>query len=127
MSERHPVAERRFLSRQEWLARREARREQQRDLNIMRAAQMHEARLGCDLPREKPASLSGYYVGCSGWFYWHWRGRFYPSEGKTSAWFNHYARTFNTVELNAPFYAGRQPARSRAGENRSAVAASSIL
>ena len=105
MSERHPVAARRFLSREEWLARREARREQQRDLNIMRAAQMHKARLRCDLPREKPASLSGYYVGCSGWFYLHWRGRFYPSEGKTSAWFNHHAKTFNTVELNAPFYA----------------------
>ena len=105
MSNRPSVTARRFLSREEWLARREARRQRQRALNIVRAAQMHEMRVGRDAPGEKPASLSAYYIGCSGWFYWHWRGRFYPAEGKTSAWFNHYAKTFNTVELNAPFYA----------------------
>ena len=44
------------------------------------------------------------FVGCSGWFYWHWRGTFYPAGTPTGAWFEHYAKTFNTVELNAPFY-----------------------
>ena len=44
------------------------------------------------------------HVGCSGWFYWGWRGKFYPLELRTDAWFAHYAEHFRTVELNAPFY-----------------------
>ena len=44
------------------------------------------------------------YVGCSGWFYWHWRGRFYPENSRPDTWFRHYLASFNTVELNAPFY-----------------------
>jgi uncharacterized protein YecE (DUF72 family) len=44
------------------------------------------------------------YVGCSGWFYWHWRGAFYPADLPTRSWFRHYAGRFRTVELNAPFY-----------------------
>lgn len=43
-------------------------------------------------------------VGCSGWFYWHWRGTFYPADLRTNQWFAHYSRRFQTVELNAPFY-----------------------
>ncbi len=43
-------------------------------------------------------------MGCSGWFYWHWKGRFYPEEKGTHQWFAHYRKRFNTVELNAPFY-----------------------
>ena len=97
-----------FLSREEWLAKRQARRERQREQNIARAAQMHEARLAHVPPpvnQEAAAKLSSYYVGCSGWFYWHWRDRFYPAGSKTSDWFAHYAKKFHTVELNAPFYA----------------------
>src|SRR6188474_112441 len=44
------------------------------------------------------------HIGCSGWFYWHWRGIFYPDTKRTDTWFKHYTATFNTVELNAPFY-----------------------
>ena len=44
------------------------------------------------------------FVGCSGWYYWHWRGDFYPAGLPTSRWFSHYAGRFSTVELNAPFY-----------------------
>lgn len=45
------------------------------------------------------------HVGCSGWFYSHWRGLFYPSqEPTTKSWFGYYANVFETVELNAPFY-----------------------
>jgi uncharacterized protein YecE (DUF72 family) len=44
------------------------------------------------------------HVGCSGWFYWHWRGKFYPENSRPDAWFRHYTANFNTVELNAPFY-----------------------
>ena len=44
------------------------------------------------------------HVGCSGWFYWHWRGIFYPDTQRTDTWFRHYCANFDTVELNAPFY-----------------------
>lgn len=44
------------------------------------------------------------YVGCSGWFYWNWRKGFYPPASQPDEWFDHYARAFNTVELNAPYY-----------------------
>ena len=44
------------------------------------------------------------HVGCSGWFYWHWRGIFYPDTKRTDTWFRHYIENFDTVELNAPFY-----------------------
>jgi uncharacterized protein YecE (DUF72 family) len=43
-------------------------------------------------------------IGCSGWFYWHWKGRFYPESESTRDWFAFYRRRFHTVELNAPFY-----------------------
>jgi uncharacterized protein YecE (DUF72 family) len=44
------------------------------------------------------------HIGCSGWFYWHWRGIFYPDTKRTDTWFKHYTENFRTVELNAPFY-----------------------
>jgi len=43
-------------------------------------------------------------VGCSGWFYWHWKDRFYPSNVPQSKWFKYYTTKFNTVELNSTFY-----------------------
>lgn len=43
-------------------------------------------------------------VGCSGWVYNHWRGDFYPAGISTTGWFEHYARTFDTVEINNSFY-----------------------
>jgi uncharacterized protein YecE (DUF72 family) len=43
-------------------------------------------------------------VGCSGWVYPDWRGRVYPSNAPTSTWFGHYARQFDTVEINNSFY-----------------------
>lgn len=45
-----------------------------------------------------------YNIGCSGWFYWHWKGLFYPEELPQSKWFNYYTEKFDTVELNSPFY-----------------------
>ena len=95
------------LTKEEWLAKRAAQRELQRSQNLLRSAQMHEARMALELPhkREPVRSPAKYLVGCSGWFYWHWRGGFYPEEAKTSEWFHHYARHYDTVELNAPFYA----------------------
>lgn len=53
-------------------------------------------------------------VGCSGWFYSHWRGLFYPrQEPTTKNWFGYYANVFDTVELNAPFYRWPKPATVR--------------
>jgi uncharacterized protein YecE (DUF72 family) len=49
-------------------------------------------------------------VGCSGWQYKHWRGDFYPGELPQSKWFEHYAATFDTVEINNTFY--RLPERA---------------
>jgi uncharacterized protein YecE (DUF72 family) len=54
--------------------------------------------------RSRLQSLVQIHIGCSGWFYWHWRGIFYPDTKRTDTWFRHYTSAFNTVELNAPFY-----------------------
>lgn len=43
-------------------------------------------------------------IGCSGWSYRHWRGLFYPEKLAMKRWFDHYAATFDTVELNTSFY-----------------------
>lgn len=45
-------------------------------------------------------------VGCSGWSYDDWVGRFYPSElaKKKGDWLGYYARYFPTVEINSTFY-----------------------
>lgn len=43
-------------------------------------------------------------LGCSGWQYRHWRGDFYPADLPQARWFEHYARTFDTVEINNSFY-----------------------
>jgi uncharacterized protein YecE (DUF72 family) len=97
------------LTIEERRARRQARRELQREQNVGRAKRMHEARLAYEqehgLTVPAPPRKPGVHVGCSGWFYWHWRDCFYPAGTPTSAWFQHYASQFRTVELNAPFYA----------------------
>jgi hypothetical protein len=43
-------------------------------------------------------------IGCSGWNYASWQGRFYPRELPRSRWLAHYAGTFDTVEVNNTFY-----------------------
>jgi uncharacterized protein YecE (DUF72 family) len=94
--------------RAERRARREARREKQRAENVHRAAQMHDARrhhVGDSVPSDRDNSkLPRLIVGCSGWYYWHWKGAFYPSELPGKDWFSFYSSKFRTVELNAPFY-----------------------
>jgi uncharacterized protein YecE (DUF72 family) len=45
-----------------------------------------------------------HYVGCSGWNYDSWRGRFYPDGLPPRRWLAQYARHFETVEVNATFY-----------------------
>jgi uncharacterized protein YecE (DUF72 family) len=45
------------------------------------------------------------YVGCSGWNYEDWREVFfYPRHLPAARWLQHYAESFETVEVNATFY-----------------------
>ncbi|HEY5975389.1 MAG TPA: DUF72 domain-containing protein, partial [Geobacteraceae bacterium] len=48
--------------------------------------------------------MADLYIGCSGFNYPHWRGRFYPGELPERAWFGHYCGCFRSVELNVTFY-----------------------
>jgi uncharacterized protein YecE (DUF72 family) len=43
-------------------------------------------------------------VGCSGYYYPHWKGTFYPAESKNQQFFSFYQERFTTVELNTTFY-----------------------
>ena len=43
-------------------------------------------------------------IGTSGYQYEHWKGRFYPEQLRKKDWFLHYARNFDTVEINNTFY-----------------------
>jgi len=43
-------------------------------------------------------------LGTSGWWYEHWRGKFYPPEMNKNEWFNYYAKFFDSVEINSSFY-----------------------
>ena len=80
---------------------------------------MHEARLAYEPSHLQKAHVTETvpaagqspraYVGCSGWYYWHWAGAFYPADLSRSRWFSHYASRFDTVELNAPFYSWPSP------------------
>jgi len=108
------VVEKPRLTLAERREKRALRREKQRQANAGRAAKMHAARLAAKpvrQPRSKANEQSEwsaftprFHVGCSGWFYWHWRDLFYPPNLPTKRWFDHYASQFKTVELNAPFY-----------------------
>ncbi len=101
------MANKPVLTAEERRARRRLRREKQREVNVGRAANMHKARI--TTKREQLTDSSSgplkFNIGCSGWFYWHWRGDFYPVNMPTKDWFDHYAQHFKTVELNASFYA----------------------
>ncbi|MBM4237535.1 MAG: DUF72 domain-containing protein, partial [Euryarchaeota archaeon] len=45
-------------------------------------------------------------VGCSGWSYDDWVGRFYPLDlaQKRGDWLRYYAQYFKTTEINSTFY-----------------------
>jgi uncharacterized protein YecE (DUF72 family) len=113
-----------LLTREEWRARRELRREKQRKDNVHRAAKMHTARLksATDSPKRPSQLKESIYVGCSGWRYWKWRDSFYEGVPQND-WFEYYLKRFDTVEINASFYSWptvtavqawrRQPGRKR--------------
>ena len=108
------------LTLEERRVRRQQRREKQRADNVHRAAKMHKARLAMETERATvppPTPAGCLYVGCSGWFYWKWRGLFYPDGMPTGEWFNHYAAEFDTVEINASFF-GQPSPTSKPGSGR---------
>ena len=39
-------------------------------------------------------------IGCCGWSYAAWRGRFYPEGLPQRLWLEHYASRLDTVEVN---------------------------
>jgi len=45
-------------------------------------------------------------IGCSGWSYDDWIGRFYPAElaKKKGEWLSYYQKFFSSVEINSTFY-----------------------
>jgi uncharacterized protein YecE (DUF72 family) len=44
------------------------------------------------------------YLGCSGFYYNHWKGTFYPQNLPKTRWLQYYAERFNTLEINNTFY-----------------------
>lgn len=48
--------------------------------------------------------MKKWWIGCSGFYYKHWRGKFYPDGLPQRKWFEFYCQFFNTVELNVTFY-----------------------
>jgi len=44
------------------------------------------------------------HIGCSGYYYRHWQGLWYPADISASRWFSFYAAHFDTLEINASFY-----------------------
>ena len=49
-------------------------------------------------PRERPR------IGCSGWNYKSWRGKFYATGLPAKHWLRYYTSVFDTVEVNNTFY-----------------------
>ena len=82
--------------------------------NARRPAGLEARRQPCGASTGR-LSAREFHIGCSGWFYWHWRGDFCVADMPTGDWFTHYADCFKTVELNAPFYSGRLPPPSGHG------------
>jgi uncharacterized protein YecE (DUF72 family) len=44
------------------------------------------------------------HIGCSGYYYDHWVGGFYPEGTRPEGFFDAYRERFSTVELNTTFY-----------------------
>lgn len=53
---------------------------------------------------------TAYFLGCSGFYYNHWKGLFYPEKIPKTKWLQYYTQYFNTLEVNSTFY--RYPSES---------------
>jgi uncharacterized protein YecE (DUF72 family) len=45
-----------------------------------------------------------WHIGCSGFHYKDWKGKFYPEGLPQKKWFDYYCEHFDTLELNVTFY-----------------------
>lgn len=45
-----------------------------------------------------------WHIGCSGFYYKHWKDIFYPEGLSQKKWFSFYVEHFGALELNATFY-----------------------
>jgi uncharacterized protein YecE (DUF72 family) len=48
--------------------------------------------------------MASIHIGCSGYYYDHWKGIFYPSDAKSREFFEYYQEKLFTVEINSTFY-----------------------
>ncbi|MBL6449247.1 DUF72 domain-containing protein [Fulvivirga sp. 29W222] len=48
--------------------------------------------------------MKKYHIGCSGFYYSDWVGKFYPEDLNKKKWLEFYAGRFDTVEINNSFY-----------------------
>lgn len=48
--------------------------------------------------------MGKYFIGTSGWQYWHWKKVFYPENLSSKDFFDYYIKYFDTTEINASFY-----------------------
>jgi uncharacterized protein YecE (DUF72 family) len=51
-----------------------------------------------------PARPTRWFVGCPIWACKNWVGQYYPSSAKEKDFLKHYAKQFNTIELNSTHY-----------------------
>lgn len=58
------------------------------------------------------------HIGCSGFHYSHWRGRFYPADLAEKDWFRFYAEQFSSLEINSTFYGLPSPTTVREWRDR---------
>ncbi|MBL7816967.1 MAG: DUF72 domain-containing protein [Saprospiraceae bacterium] len=56
---------------------------------------------GCEPLKD---TLPHIYIGCTGWAMKEWVGLVYPKGCKTSEYLYHYAKQFNTIEMNTTHY-----------------------
>jgi len=54
--------------------------------------------------QQEKVDMPRLFIGCSGFAYPHWGGRFYPANLPRKRWFSHYCTVFSSVELNVTFY-----------------------
>lgn len=53
--------------------------------------------------------MVNWHIGCSGFHYKHWKGKFYPEDIPQRRWFQFYCEHFKTLELNVTFYRFPRP------------------
>jgi len=63
--------------------------------------------------------MMNWWIGCSGFYYKHWKEVFYPKGLPQKKWFEYYCEHFNTVELNNTFYRFPQLTSLQSWYNRS--------